>query len=161
MVGLRPINAKLRKRAVRIVSVLAQLDAEAAALLLEKADDRIPVAVLMARKEISARQAVQRLTREQNPRIPHSVREHVLDVGQARARVHRKTRLFVSVHVGAYDVEVGGQLEEKGGGMAMWQDIVDQAIGEGMERSRAEEALNLLQAKGELQEPSIGKIRRV
>ena len=58
-------------------------------------------------------------------------------------------------------LEIVGELEEKGGGMALWQDIMDAAIQEGMERSRAEETLNLLQAKGELQEPSIGKIRRV
>jgi len=58
-------------------------------------------------------------------------------------------------------LEIVGELEEQGGGMALWQDIMDAAIQEGMERSRAEETLNLLQAKGELQEPSIGKIRRV
>ena len=58
-------------------------------------------------------------------------------------------------------LEIVAELEEQGGGTALWQDIIDQAIGEGMERTRAEEALNLLQAKGELQEPSIGKIRRV
>jgi RPA family protein len=58
-------------------------------------------------------------------------------------------------------LEIVGELEEQGGGMALWQDIMDSAIQEGMERSRAEETLNLLQAKGELQEPSIGKIRRV
>jgi len=58
-------------------------------------------------------------------------------------------------------LEIVAELEEKGGGMALWQDIIDSAIAEGMERTRAEEALTLLQAKGELQEPAIGKIRRV
>jgi hypothetical protein len=58
-------------------------------------------------------------------------------------------------------LEIVAELEEKGGGMALWQDIIDSAIAEGMVRARAEEALNMLQAKGELQEPSIGKIRRV
>jgi len=61
MVGIRPINAKLRKRAVRITSLLTQLDTEEAAPLLEKADGRIPVAVLMARKKLNAREAVRRL----------------------------------------------------------------------------------------------------
>lgn len=58
-------------------------------------------------------------------------------------------------------LEIIAELEGDGDGMALWQDIIDQAIAEGMDRSRAEEAINILQAKGELQEPSIGKIKRI
>lgn len=58
-------------------------------------------------------------------------------------------------------LEIISELEGQGDGTALWQDIIDQAVVEGMEKSRAEEAINILQAKGELQEPTIGKIKRI
>jgi N-acetylmuramic acid 6-phosphate etherase len=60
MVGMNPINAKLRRRAARIVSALTEAgDAEAERLLAE-AGYRIPVAVLMARLSLSAEEAEKR-----------------------------------------------------------------------------------------------------
>jgi RPA family protein len=58
-------------------------------------------------------------------------------------------------------IEIIAELEEQGDGMALWEDIIDGAMAEGMDRSRAEEAVNSLLGKGELQEPSIGKLRRI
>jgi RPA family protein len=58
-------------------------------------------------------------------------------------------------------LEIIAELEQEGDGTALWQDIIDNAVTEGMERARAEEALNTLQAKGEVQEPSIGRIKRI
>jgi RPA family protein len=58
-------------------------------------------------------------------------------------------------------LEIIAELEQDGDGTALWQDIIDNAVTEGMEQGRAEEALNVLQAKGELQEPTIGRIKRI
>ncbi len=48
MVNMRASNAKLRTRAVRIVSVLAECDADAAAQALARADNDLRLAVLLA-----------------------------------------------------------------------------------------------------------------
>ena len=48
MVGMRPVNAKLWDRAIRIVSALTGKPPGASATLLREADGRIPVAILMA-----------------------------------------------------------------------------------------------------------------
>jgi N-acetylmuramic acid 6-phosphate etherase len=50
MVGMRPINAKLRRRAARIVADLTGLDEQQADALLSEAGDDIRVAVAMARR---------------------------------------------------------------------------------------------------------------
>jgi len=61
MVGMRPINAKLRDRAVRIVSSLTGTEKAVAARLLEEAGGRIGVAVLMSRRSLTATEAAKRL----------------------------------------------------------------------------------------------------
>jgi RPA family protein len=58
-------------------------------------------------------------------------------------------------------LEIIAELEEQGDGVALWEDIIDGAVAEGMERTRAEEAVNSLLGRGELQEPSIGKLKRI
>jgi RPA family protein len=59
-------------------------------------------------------------------------------------------------------LEIIADLEEQADdGLALWQDIIDNAVTEGIDRDRAEEAINVLQAKGDLTEPTIGKIKRV
>jgi len=57
MVGLVPMCAKLRRRAVRIIRALTDKDEGEAASLLTSAKGRIPVAVLMARKGLDAQAA--------------------------------------------------------------------------------------------------------
>jgi len=52
MVRVRPANRKLRDRAERLVARLARLGPEEAAGLLRRAGDRVPVAVLMARRDL-------------------------------------------------------------------------------------------------------------
>ena len=49
MVGVRPVNAKLRQRCIRIVSELTGRPADASEKLLDEAEGSIPVAVIMAR----------------------------------------------------------------------------------------------------------------
>ena len=61
MVGVRPLNAKLRRRAVRILAALAGLDRDAAARALDVAGHSIPVAVLMVQKGLSRADAEERL----------------------------------------------------------------------------------------------------
>jgi len=61
MVGVRPTNAKLRKRAVRIVAALTGHAEAPAAELLQGAGDSIPVAVLMARLGLTRGDAERRL----------------------------------------------------------------------------------------------------
>ena len=63
MVGVRPVNAKLKKRAARIVGLLTGLDEDAASVLLEAAGNEIAVAVVMHRKGLVAAEARQRLAR--------------------------------------------------------------------------------------------------
>ncbi len=61
MVGVRPMNAKLRERAVRIVAALTSETETSATKLLETAGDSIPVAVLMARLNLPRETAEARL----------------------------------------------------------------------------------------------------
>jgi N-acetylmuramic acid 6-phosphate etherase len=63
MVGVRPINAKLRRRAIRIVAALTGLAEDRAQSALDAAEGRIPVAVLMVRRAVSADEAQARLNR--------------------------------------------------------------------------------------------------
>jgi N-acetylmuramic acid 6-phosphate etherase len=63
MVDLRATNAKLRRRAARIVAAASGVgDAEAAAAL-DRAGGRVPVAIVMLKRRVSAREAEGRLTR--------------------------------------------------------------------------------------------------
>jgi N-acetylmuramic acid 6-phosphate etherase len=54
MVGMKPVNAKLRARAVRIVGELGPTNAERAKDLLDEAKGSIAVAIIMARDNCSA-----------------------------------------------------------------------------------------------------------
>lgn len=63
MIGVRPLNAKLRRRAVRIIRALTGLAPDAADAAFEAAGRRIPVAVLMCKKGLSRNEAEQRLGR--------------------------------------------------------------------------------------------------
>jgi len=62
MVGMAPANRKLRGRAVRIVTALTKADTAEAGRLLEEADGRIAVAVVMARKGVGKERAEAILT---------------------------------------------------------------------------------------------------
>lgn len=68
MIGMAPVNVKLRHRAERIVSELCDLSLEESRRLLILADHRITVAVVMALKELSAPEA-ERLLEEHNHRL--------------------------------------------------------------------------------------------
>ena len=61
MVGMRPINIKLRQRAIRIVVGLTGASQAQAAEALAGAEDSIPVAVIMRRLSLSAVEARRRL----------------------------------------------------------------------------------------------------
>ncbi len=61
MVDVRATNAKLRRRATRMVAELAGCDAAAAAALLARADGHVKVAVVMARFDVPAEAARDRL----------------------------------------------------------------------------------------------------
>lgn len=54
MTGVRPVNAKLRRRAARIVAALTGRPEDEAAALLEAAGNEIAVAVVMDRKGVAA-----------------------------------------------------------------------------------------------------------
>jgi N-acetylmuramic acid 6-phosphate etherase len=62
MVNVQPRNAKLRDRATRIVASIAALSYERAGELLVEADDRVPVAIVMARLALDRESAEIRLT---------------------------------------------------------------------------------------------------
>lgn len=62
MVRVRPVNAKLRRRAARIVATLADMDEQAASKLLEQAGGEIGVAVLMAKRGLPVAEAEARFT---------------------------------------------------------------------------------------------------
>ncbi len=51
MVGMQPVNTKLRRRAVRIVATLADVSSEKSQLCLEKSDYHIAAAILMAKTD--------------------------------------------------------------------------------------------------------------
>ena len=61
MVGVRPVNAKLRRRCIRIVSELTSKPAGDSETLLDAAEGSIPVAVIMARTGTDAGAAEERL----------------------------------------------------------------------------------------------------
>lgn len=63
MVGLRPSNAKLRRRAVRMVAELAGMDEARAASALAEAHDDIAVAVLMEQQRLGYAEASDKLER--------------------------------------------------------------------------------------------------
>ena len=63
MVGMRPTNAKLRARAVRIVCKLLGLGHEEARTLLDSAAWELPVALVSGRRRIPAGAARERLSR--------------------------------------------------------------------------------------------------
>lgn len=63
MVGMRPSNAKLRDRAVRIVSALSDRSESEAARILEAAQFDIRATVMMARLRITKEDALKRLDR--------------------------------------------------------------------------------------------------
>lgn len=57
MIGVQPTNAKLRKRAAHIISVLTGINEEDAARRLEEANNDVAVAVMMERLKIPADKA--------------------------------------------------------------------------------------------------------
>ncbi len=61
MVGVRPINVKLRKRAIGIVAKLTGRAPEDAEAFLDQADGSIPTATLMARKGLTRQEAESQL----------------------------------------------------------------------------------------------------
>ena len=61
MIGVRPVNAKLRKRAAGILAALTGLTPHAAANALDAAQGRIPVALLMHRLQVDCTEAERRL----------------------------------------------------------------------------------------------------
>lgn len=61
MVHMRPNNAKLRARAERMIAALGNVTPAMARALLAEADDRIAVAILMARTGLCAEDAARRL----------------------------------------------------------------------------------------------------
>jgi len=63
MVGMRPVNAKLRRRAVGIVATLGNVDETVAARLLEEAGYHIATAIIMARKNVDSATARSHLER--------------------------------------------------------------------------------------------------
>ena len=63
MVGMMPVNEKLRRRGARAVAALTGLPLEEAALTLDKAGGLICVAVLMGREGVEAEVAAARLAR--------------------------------------------------------------------------------------------------
>ena len=63
MVDLRPTNAKLRARALRIIRQVTGVDQETAAHLLRQADNRVKVALVMHLAQVDAAEANARLER--------------------------------------------------------------------------------------------------
>ncbi len=61
MVDLRPTNAKLKARALRIIRQVTGLDEETAASLLQQADNRVKVALVMHLANVAAAEANRRL----------------------------------------------------------------------------------------------------
>lgn len=66
MVGMRPLNAKLKKRAVEIVAKASGLGAAAAAATLDEAGDDIRTAIVMAVGDVPAARAAELLQRSGN-----------------------------------------------------------------------------------------------
>jgi N-acetylmuramic acid 6-phosphate etherase len=63
MVDLRTTNAKLRHRAVRIISAITGLGSAEAAAALDRAQGRLPVAIVMLKRRVSAQEARDLLAR--------------------------------------------------------------------------------------------------
>jgi N-acetylmuramic acid 6-phosphate etherase len=61
MVNVRPTNAKLRDRAIRIVSEAGKVDSTRAEELLDEADGSVRTAIVMARRRVGRAQAEQLL----------------------------------------------------------------------------------------------------
>ncbi|MCH7908433.1 MAG: N-acetylmuramic acid 6-phosphate etherase [Candidatus Hydrogenedentes bacterium] len=61
MIGVRPVNAKLRQRCIRIVSELTGKPTEESERLLDEAEGSIPVAIIMERTSVDAEEARNRL----------------------------------------------------------------------------------------------------
>lgn len=61
MVGVRPVNVKLRQRCIRIIAELTEMSEGESERLLDAATGSIPVAVIMARKNLDAGAARARL----------------------------------------------------------------------------------------------------
>ena len=61
MIGVRPVNAKLRRRAAGILAALTGLTPHVAAEALDAAQGRIPVALLMHRLQVDCAEAERRL----------------------------------------------------------------------------------------------------
>ena len=57
MIGVRPVNVKLRSRAVGIIQTLAKVERDSADELLDKAGGSVAAAILMARKGMSGEDA--------------------------------------------------------------------------------------------------------
>ena len=57
MVGVRPVNRKLRGRCIEIIAELADVDRSTAEVLLDEADGNIPLAVLMHRTQTTRESA--------------------------------------------------------------------------------------------------------
>lgn len=66
MVGMRPLNAKLKQRAVEIVAQASGLGSEAAAVKLDEAGGDIRTAIVMAIAEVDAGAAGELLARSSN-----------------------------------------------------------------------------------------------
>lgn len=63
MVDVQPTNAKLKQRAIRLVSDIGQVEAIQAEHLLEKSDWQVKPAIVMARLGVNLPEALQRLER--------------------------------------------------------------------------------------------------
>ncbi|MFO7546711.1 MAG: N-acetylmuramic acid 6-phosphate etherase [Trueperaceae bacterium] len=81
MVGMRPVNAKLEKRAAAIVAEAAEVPLDAAAEVLARADDDIRTAIVMARTGVDADQA-REAVRQHGGRVRDALRE--FEQGRAR-----------------------------------------------------------------------------
>jgi len=74
MVGMRPVNAKLRRRAAAIVAQAAQVPLDAAAEALARAKDDLRSAIVVARTGVEPEQARTLLARHDG-RVRDALRE--------------------------------------------------------------------------------------
>jgi hypothetical protein len=126
----------------------SRMQTESVRYLLPESGDR-----LLEGKIPSAPVQSQGKPAEKGPSDPGQTKIEEMDISDESTEITPEEESVI--------LEIIAELEGEGDGMALWQDIIDQAVAEGVERTRAEEAINILQAKGELQEPSIGKIKRI
>jgi N-acetylmuramic acid 6-phosphate etherase len=66
MVDVRPTNQKLKQRAIRLVSTIAEVDELTAEKLLEDCNWQVKVAVVMIKNNCSTQQAEQLLSQKKN-----------------------------------------------------------------------------------------------